>query len=136
MDQMTWTELGTLVGMAVIIYKTFFSKNEKALQNTQIKQGRAEEIKTYEEAAALNLKTRTDLEKQMSEMRAEFDKKLSALEEQIKRRDAVIDCLEESYRGLAQKAIAAGVPAVELNPPCFAEDQKRRRRRKKKENET
>lgn len=129
---MEWSDIAVLIGSLVLLYKTFFSKAEKEQQSASINQGEADAIKTYEEAAALNAQLRKTLDQEIGSLRSDLRKAqedlvvcqrdLRNLKGELAKRDTMIDCLELAYRELARKAIAAGVPAVELNPDCWDQE--------------
>lgn len=147
MENISVTDIIAIVGVLVMLYKTFLSKGDKQKlrgENDKTKaetdKAEAETATAYEESLQKNLDRTIQLEKRMEDQRIEYDKKfeeqnrkilaqekinienektIKKLKRQIEKRDLIIDCLDIQYRELAQKAIDAGVKDISIDAPCF-----------------
>ena len=137
------TDIVALIGILVMLWKTFFSKSDKKKLQVEVDKLEAENDKTaaepadkYEDALdkqltrisrleniiALYDKKFLDQEKRFydQEIRiAKLEKENKKLVRKLDERDSTIDCLEVYYRELAQKACAVGIADVVIDPPCF-----------------
>jgi hypothetical protein len=130
------TDAVALIGILVMLWKTFFSKGDK--KKLQVENDRVEAEKDkigadtadkYEDALAkqLNrierLETTITVQGQLIEKNNEaitrLEKANKRLTRELDKRDTVIDCFEVYYRELAKKACDSGVENVVLDPPCF-----------------
>jgi len=140
------TDIVALIGILVMLWKTFFSKSDKKKLQVEVDKIEAENDKTaaetadkYEDALdkqltrisrleniiALYDKKFLDQEKRFydQEIRiAKLEKENKKLVRKLDDRDSTIDCLEVYYRELAQKACAGGIEGIVTDPPCFKTD--------------
>ena len=147
MENISVTDIATLVGIALLICQKFFSKGDKQKLTGENNKLKAEAIKVEAETNKTEAETADKYEDTISKLMARNDrldsiitsydekfakmnKRLGDLEKdnrklqrQIAKRDANIDFLEIKHRELAQKAIDAGVKDVCLDTPYFKFDE-------------
>lgn len=139
------TDIVALVGVLMMLWKTFFSKserqkidNENSKLDADADKIRADTATVYEDVINKQL-ARID---KLADRITELDKKvcqqeqdikmlqdenlqhketIRRLEKELKIRDEMIKCFEKYYRDLAKKAQDAGIEGVETYPPCFGE---------------
>jgi DNA repair exonuclease SbcCD ATPase subunit len=143
MDNISIADIATLVGIFVLLYTKFFSKGDKQKLSGENDKLKAEAIKVEAETSKTEAETADKYEDVISKLLArnsklddiitsynekfeKINKRVADLERdnkklkaEISKRDAIIDCLDISYRELAKKAIEAGVPDISIDAPCF-----------------
>jgi len=130
------TDIVALIGILVMLWKTFLSRGDKNKLVVENDKTAAETIDKYEDALDKQLTRISRLEnvidtydKKFLDQEKKFDDqglRIGRLERENKKlirkldeRDATIDCLEVYYRELAQKACDGGIMDVVIDPPCF-----------------
>ncbi len=130
MENISITDIIAIIGVIVMLWKTFFSKSDKQKLLGENDKTRAEtdnlEVDTMAKYEALidrlverNKKQDEEIQK-LNKRFDDLEKKNKKLEREIRKRDLIIDCMDIQYRELAQKAIDAGVKDVSMDTNCFS----------------